>query len=103
MARQSVRGGAALVGRDDLLARLAALTPPRPEEMALFEALSRSQPDADRFIAMLAGVVPVPEFMSPRTMVGLVGVRGFARLALGSARRGRPAPGPARAASMPRL
>jgi hypothetical protein len=46
---------------------------------------------------MLAGVVPVREFMSPRTMVGLVGVRGFARLALGPARRGRPAPGPERA------
>ena len=81
----------------DFTARLAALTPPRREEMALFEALSRSQPDADRFIAMLAGVVPVREFMSPRTMVGLVGVRGFARLALGPARRGRPAPGPERA------
>src|SRR6516165_7842719 len=81
----------------DFTARLAALGPPRPGEMALFEALSRSQPDADRFIAMLAGVVPVQEFMSPRTMVGLVGVRGFARLALGPARRGRPAPGPERA------
>ena len=79
----------------DFTARLAALSPPRPEEMALFEALSHSQPDADRFIAMLAGVVPVREFMSPRSMVSLVGVRGFARLALGSARRGRPAPGPA--------
>jgi len=81
----------------DFTVRLAALIPPRREEMALFEALSRSQPDADRFIAMLAGVVPVREFMSPRTMVGLVGVRGFARLALGPARRGRPAPGPERA------
>ena len=61
--------------------------------MALFDALSHSQPDADRFIAMLAGVVPVREFMSPRNIVGLVGVRGFAKLALGSAGRGRPAPG----------
>jgi hypothetical protein len=68
--------------------------------MALFDALSHSQPDADRFIAMLAGVVPVREFMSPRNIVGLVGVRGFAKLALGSARQGGPAPGrdPLRAA-----
>jgi len=79
----------------DFTARLAALGPPRPGEMALFEALSRSQPDADRFIAMLAGVVPVKEFMSPRNIVGLVGVRGFARLVAGRARRGRPPAGPA--------
>ena len=78
----------------DFTARLAALSPPTPGEMALFAALAHSQPDADRFIAMLAGVVPVREFMSPRNVVGLVGVRGFARLALGSARRSRPAPGP---------
>jgi hypothetical protein len=70
------------------------LSPPTPGEMALFAALAHSQPDADRFIAMLAGVVPVREFMSPRNVVGLVGVRGFARLALGSARRSRPTPGP---------
>jgi 2-polyprenyl-6-methoxyphenol hydroxylase-like FAD-dependent oxidoreductase len=82
----------------DFTARLAALNPPRPEEMALFDALSHSQPDADRFVAMLAGVVPVREFMSPRNVVSLVGVRGFARLALGSARRGKPGPEPARAA-----
>jgi hypothetical protein len=74
----------------DFTARLAALSPPSPGETALFEALSRSQPDADRFIAMLAGVVPVREFMSPRTIVGLVGVRGFARLVAGRARRGHP-------------
>jgi hypothetical protein len=78
----------------DFTARLAALSPPTPGETALFEALAHSQPDADRFIAMLAGVVPVREFMSPRNVVSLVGVRGFARLALGSARRSRPAPGP---------
>ena len=79
----------------DFTARLAALSPPRPGEAALFEALSRSQPDADRFIAMLAGVVPVREFMSPRTIVGLVGVGGFARLMAGQARRGHPPAGPA--------
>ena len=79
----------------DFTARLAALRPPSPGENALFEALSHSQPDADRFVAMLAGVVPVREFMSPRTIVGLVGVRGFARLVAGQARRGQPPSGPA--------
>jgi len=85
----------------DFTARLAALRPPRPGEMALFEALSRSQPDADRFIAMLGGVVPVREFMSPRNIIGLVGVRGFARLALGQAGRGHPPAQPVPGAGEP--
>ena len=39
--------------------------------------------------------VPVREFMSPRSIAGLVGVRGFARLVAGQARRGQPPAGPA--------
>jgi hypothetical protein len=34
--------------------------------------------------------VPLRQFMSPRTMVRLVGARGFARLALGQAGPQRP-------------
>ena len=75
----------------DFTTRLAAIAPPRPEELALFQALSRRQEDADRFISMLTGAVPIREFMSPGTMVRLVGVGGFARLVLGQARRGKPA------------
>jgi len=70
----------------DFTARLAAIAPPRPAEMALFQALARRQEDADQFAGVLTGSVPLRQFMSPRTMVRLVGVRGFARLALGQAR-----------------
>lgn len=38
------------------------------------------------FAGALAGSVPLRQFMSPRTMVRLVGVGGFARLMLGQAR-----------------
>jgi hypothetical protein len=48
------------------------------------------------FVGALAGSVPLRQFMSPRTMVRLVGVGGFARLALAQAR-------PHRAAAAPRL
>ncbi len=75
----------------DFTARLAAIAPPLPAEMALFQQLSQRQEDADAFVGALAGSVPLREFMSPRTMVRLVGVGGFARLVLGQARRGRPA------------
>ena len=74
----------------DFTARLAAVSPPSPAEMALFRALACRQQDADAFAGVLTGAVPLRQFMSPRTMVRLVGVRGFARLALGQARPQRP-------------
>ena len=58
----------------DFTARLAAISPPTPAEMALFRALARRQEDADMFLGVLAGSVPLRQFMSPRTMVRLVGV-----------------------------
>ena len=70
----------------DFTARLAAVSPPTPAESALFRALARRQEDADMFVGALAGSVPLRQFMSPRTMVRLVGVGGFARLILGQAR-----------------
>jgi hypothetical protein len=76
----------------DFTARLAAISPPTPAEMALFRALVRRQEDADMFLGVLAGSVPLRQFMSPRTMVRLVGVGGFARLAFGQARPQRPGP-----------
>ena len=39
------------------------------------------------FVGALAGAVPLRQFMSPRTMVRLVGVGGFARLAFGRSGR----------------
>jgi hypothetical protein len=80
----------------DFTARLAAINPPTPAEMALFRALARRQEDADMFFGVLAGSIPLRQFMSPRTMVRLVGAGGFARLALAQARphRAAPAAGP---------
>jgi hypothetical protein len=72
----------------DFTARLAAIAPPTPAEMALFQALSRRQQDADAFVGALAGAVPLREFMSARTMVRLIGVRGFTSLVLGQRQRG---------------
>ena len=64
--------------------------------MALFRALARRQEDSDMFFGVLAGSIPFRQFMSPRTMVRLVGAGGFARLALGQVRPHRvgAAPGP---------
>jgi hypothetical protein len=80
----------------DFTARLAAVNPPTPAEMALFRALARRQEDSDMFFGVLAGSIPLRQLMSPRTMVRLVGAGGFARLALGQARpqRAKAASGP---------
>jgi flavin-dependent dehydrogenase len=76
----------------DFTARLAAISPPTPAESVLFQALARRRQDADMFVGVLAGSIPLRQFMSPRTMVRLVGVGGFARLAFGQARPQRPGP-----------
>jgi hypothetical protein len=78
----------------DFTARLAAVNPPTPAEMALFRALARRQEDSDMFLGVLAGSIPLRQLMSPRTLVRLVGAGGFARLALGQARPHRAVPGP---------
>ena len=65
----------------DFTASAAAIPSPTPAQMALFQAIARRQEDSDAFFGALAGVVPLPHFMSPRNLVRLVGVRGFARLA----------------------
>ncbi len=75
----------------DFTARIAALNPPTPGELALFQALSQRQEDSDAFFGALTGAVPMREFMSPKNMIRLVGVRGLTRLMLGR-RRGNPAP-----------
>ena len=72
----------------DFTARLAAIAPPTPAEMAMFQAVSRRQQDTDAFVGTLTGAVPLREFMSPRNMVRLVGVRGLTRLMLSQQQRG---------------
>jgi flavin-dependent dehydrogenase len=75
----------------DFTARIAAIKPTAPAEIALFQALSQRQEDSDAFVGMLTGAVPMREFMSPKNMIRLVGVRGFTRLMLSQARSGNPA------------
>ncbi|MEP7023906.1 MAG: hypothetical protein ABJB47_08885 [Actinomycetota bacterium] len=83
----------------DFIARPAALEPPRPAGADRFRALAASPADAEAFIGALTGTVPLPEFMSPRNLARLVGVRGVARLML--SRPGRRSTPPAVPAAAP--
>jgi len=66
---------------------LASFAPPRPEQQALFAALAGRQAEIDRFLGMITGAVPLPEYLSPRNLLRLLGVRGMAGLALGRLRQ----------------
>jgi len=79
----------------DFTARLARLSPPSRGETGLFQAVAADPQAAEEFIGALTGTVPLKEFMSPRRITRLVGVRGVARLMLS-----RP-PRPGVAASQP--
>ena len=39
----------------------------------LFAALRGNQEDTDRFVGMIAGTVPIPEFFAPQNLERLVG------------------------------
>ena len=87
----------------DFTARLAALRPPSPGEAGLFRAVAADPLAAQEFIGALTGTVPLRQFMSPRRIVRLVGVRGVARLLLSRPPRhtATAAPSPGVAASQP--
>jgi flavin-dependent dehydrogenase len=63
---------------------LASFAPPPGQEL-LFRAMLGHQEQIDRFLGVLTGAVPIREFFSPRNLVRLVGLRGFARMAAGRA------------------
>lgn len=79
-------------------ADLASFAPPASQEL-LFRALADRPDEISRFLAVLTGAVPIRAFFSPRNLIRLVGLRGFARLAAGQAasahRRSRLRPGEA--------
>ena len=80
---------------------LASFAPPRAEQQALFAALAGRQAEIDRFLGVITGTVPLPEYLAPRNLLRLLGVRGMAGLALGRLRRPAPQAAPQPAAVEP--
>jgi flavin-dependent dehydrogenase len=70
---------------------LASFRPTRPEERVLFQALVANQAETDRFFGVIAGAVPIEEYLAPSNLRKLIGLRGFARIALAKARARRAA------------
>jgi len=76
----------------EFTADLASFRPTRPEEELLFKGLVGKQEEIDRFFGVMAGVVPLKEFMNPKNLVKIIGLRGMAKAVLSKMRAGRSKP-----------
>jgi 2-polyprenyl-6-methoxyphenol hydroxylase-like FAD-dependent oxidoreductase len=75
---------------------LASFTPPKPEQDVLFRALVGRQQEIDRFLGVLACAVSLDDYMSPRNLMRLIGMRGFLAITRARIRQRGRAPGQAR-------
>jgi hypothetical protein len=66
----------------DFTTGLASLAPPRPDAVALFEALAWRQEEIDRFLGTLTGAVPMRDHMSPANLIRVIGLRRMAGMVL---------------------
>ncbi len=66
---------------------LASFPPPRPEQQVLFTALAGNQTETDRFLGVITGAVPFADYMNPRNLRNIIGVRGFAKILWSKLRR----------------
>lgn len=78
----------------DLTVRLASFPPPSAAERLLFSAIAEHPEQTDQFFGVLGGSVPARKFFAPGNLIGLVGARGFAKLARSQMRPARPRPAP---------
>jgi 2-polyprenyl-6-methoxyphenol hydroxylase-like FAD-dependent oxidoreductase len=82
----------------DFTTDLASFGPPRPESMALFEALARQPEEVDRFLGAITGSTPLDEYLSPGNLVRILGIRAMAGIVLSRLRQGARREPPARPA-----
>ena len=64
----------------DFTLEIAAMGPPKLEQLLLFEALQDDVEQTRRFFGMLTGAVPVPEYFSSANLRKLIGLRGVAKI-----------------------
>lgn len=60
----------------ELNSAMASLEPPPPEMQQLFDALRDNMPDTEQFLGMLAGSVPVTEFLAPDNTQRIISASG---------------------------
>jgi flavin-dependent dehydrogenase len=73
MAEYEQRRNAAALPVYEFTCQLATLEPPPPEMQQLFAALRGNQADTDRFLGLIAGTTPVPDFFAPENVGRIMG------------------------------
>jgi 2-polyprenyl-6-methoxyphenol hydroxylase-like FAD-dependent oxidoreductase len=73
----------------DFTTDLASFHPPRPEEELLFQRLAEDPAEANRFLGVITGAIPMAEYFSPKNLVKLLGFRGMLRAMVSRVRSGR--------------
>jgi 2-polyprenyl-6-methoxyphenol hydroxylase-like FAD-dependent oxidoreductase len=68
---------------------LASFAPPMEEQLGLFRALVGRPAEIDRFLGVLTGTVPIPEYFAPGNLIKVIGIGGMARIAWGKMRSRR--------------
>ncbi len=70
---------------------IASLGPQRAEQRVLFQALAGNPAETERFLGVMTGALPVRDYFKPANLRRVIGLRGFARIAIGKARGDRAA------------
>jgi len=79
----------AMVPMYEFTTDMASFRPSRPEEEILFRALEGKPEEISRFLGVVAGAVPLAEYMHPKNLMHLIGFRGMAKAMLGRMRAGK--------------
>jgi hypothetical protein len=82
MARYQAERDRAALPMYDFTLQLAAFGPPRVEDEVLFRALADRPAEAARFLGVIAGSVALRDYLTPRTMLRVIGARGIAKVAV---------------------
>jgi 2-polyprenyl-6-methoxyphenol hydroxylase-like FAD-dependent oxidoreductase len=64
----------------DFTLDIAAFGPPRPEQLALMRTIEDRPDEVSRFLGVVSGATPIPEYFSPRNMIRLLGMRTVAKV-----------------------
>ena len=78
----------------DFTVRIASFPPPTPAEQTMFAAIAERPEETSQLLGAIAGSVPITSLFSPRRLISLTGVRGFAALARSQLRPVTPRPAP---------
>jgi flavin-dependent dehydrogenase len=73
LAGYQARRDVAALPMYELTTQLASFAPPPAEHLMLFHALAERPAEIDRFLGVLAGAVPIPEYFSPANLQRLLG------------------------------